>query len=310
MNMITNTQSEMAYQYGQKLKKIMEQISQYPVDYEAESRSGEKVNWNLLDKEGYHFEQMSFQNCKGMMLVNNENAETDKIVMLLHGGANFQGLEDKYLRMAQNYSKAYQNAKVLLVDFRLKPKYLYPAMLEDSIDAYQSLLEKGFRGENIVLAGDSAGGALSIECAMYLRDHSIEMPCAIITMSAVTDYTQSGKSWQTNADADVMLGNHVNPALFKLPCVDPIPLEDPMYSPMFAKKEGLPRMLMIAAGAERPLNDTLDFAKAAKKEGVDVTVEIYYGLFHVFPIAPDLPESKIAWEHIHAFLEDESCDCL
>ncbi len=304
MNMVTSTQSEMAIQYAQVIREMATEAAKYPVDYEAESRNGENVNWHLLDEEGYHFEKMDFQNCKGMMLVKDDNIDTDKVVLMLHGGANYQGIEDKYLKMAKNFSVSYQDAKVLVLDFRLAPKNVYPAMQEDVVDAYKTLLDKGYKSKNIVFAGDSAGGGLVLTSVMYLRDHQIELPSAMITLSAITDYTYQGESWTTNADLSPMLGKHMNKDMIKPIFAGTTPLDDPGISALYGNKEGLPRLLMQVASYEAPLSDTLDFAKQAKKAGVDVTEEVYFGLFHVFQISDDLPESKIAWEHIEEFLNN------
>ncbi len=257
--------SKEAIEYKKKIRKMMTMIANYPVDYEKESKSSEYVNWHLLDNEGYKIEHIELVNYNAKLLVPNDNIDTDKVIMFLHGGAYYQGLEDKYLILAKNYSIAFNKSKVLMVDYRLAPKNLYPAALNDTVDCYKYLLSKGYKNENIVFAGDSAGGGLALSSALYLRDHNIQLPKAIITFSASTNLCYDGESWTKNIDIDPMLGRHSNPDLIKPIYAGNEDLRNPYISALYGDLKGLPKLLMQVGTHEVILSDTIDFAKKAKK---------------------------------------------
>lgn len=276
------------------------------MDYEKESRSGENVNWHLLDEKGYRFEEIKLTNCTAKLLINNKNENSSKVLIMLHGGDYYQGLEDKYLVMAENFSKANNDSKVLVVDFRLAPKNLFPAALNDSVEAYEYLLNNGYKAENIVIGGDSSGGGLTIATALYLKENKKELPKALITLSAVTNFDPGykGDSEEKNKDVDVMLGSFINDDLIKPIFAGKESLKNPYISPMLGNLSGLPQIYMQVASHEVLLSNTVDFAEKAKRQGVKVKYDIYYGLFHVFQIAPDIPESQTAWKDIAKFLKE------
>ncbi len=294
--------SKEAIEYKEKLRIMMSKIANCKVDYEAENKSSEDVNWHLLDDEGYKIEHIKLENCNCKLLVSDENKETDKVIMFLHGGAYYQGLEDKYVVMAKKFSEAFNKAKVLIVDYRLAPKNLYPAALKDAIDSYKYLLRKGYKSKNIIFAGDSAGGGLALSSALYLRDNNVLLPKAIITFSASTNACCDGESWTKNLDIDPFLGRHSNPDLIKPIYAGNEDLKNPYISALYGDLKGLPKLLMQVGTHEVILSDTIDFAKKAKKAGVDVKQTTYQGMFHVFQIVPALPESKEAWKEVQEFL--------
>ncbi|GFR38801.1 hypothetical protein PRECH8_20970 [Insulibacter thermoxylanivorax] len=113
----------------------------------------------------------------------------DRAILQLHGGAYTRSLEDNgitYRRAAVQYSKL-SGAGVLTVDYRVAPEHPFPAALEDALLAYKWLLDEGYQPEHIIIAGDSAGGGLTLAMTLYLRDHQMPMPAALITMSAWTN---------------------------------------------------------------------------------------------------------------------------
>src|SRR5690606_5354799 len=129
-----------------------------------------------------------------------------KVILQLHGGAYTRSLKDNgttYRRAAVKYAEI-SGAAVLTVDYRVAPQNPYPAALEDAVLAYQWLLDQGYRPENIIFAGDSAGGGLVLATALYLRDNQMPMPAALITMSAWTNlnYKRMIPSYVGNDRAD------------------------------------------------------------------------------------------------------------
>jgi len=203
----------------------------------------------------------------------------------LHGGAYTRSLKDNgttYRRAAVQYAEL-SGAGVLTVDYRVAPEHPYPAALEDALLAYDWLLERGYTAKQIIIAGDSAGGGLTLATALYLRDHDMPMPAALITMSAWTNLNYKRM-------APAYVGDHR--------------ADDPYISPVYGEYDGFPPMLMQVGGDERLLNDTLRVADKAKAAGVPVQQTTYDGMFHVFQMLfPELPDANEAWNEVEAFLQ-------
>lgn len=215
-----------------------------------------------------------------------KNTKPDKTILQLHGGAYNRSLKDNgttYRRAAVQYARI-SGAGVLTVDYRVAPKHPYPAALEDAVLAYNWLLEQGYRAEQIIIAGDSAGGGLTLATALYLRDHDMPMPAALITMSAWTNlnYRRWVPDYVGGNDADI-----------------------PYISPINGQYNDFPPMLMQAGGDEALLNDTVKVAQKAEAAGVSVQQKIYGGMFHVFQMLfPELSDANAAWDEIEAFIKD------
>ena len=220
-----------------------------------------------------------------MEWVRKKDAEPDRAILQLHGGAYTRSLKDNgttYRRAAVQYAEL-SGAGVLTVDYRVAPEHPYPAALEDALLAYDWLLERGYTAKQIIIAGDSAGGGLTLATALYLRDHDMPMPAALITMSAWTNLNYKRM-------APAYVGDHR--------------ADDPYISPVYGEYDGFPPMLMQVGGDERLLNDTLRVADKAKAAGVPVQQTTYDGMFHVFQMLfPELPDANEAWNEVEAFLQ-------
>ncbi|NLY11789.1 MAG: alpha/beta hydrolase [Firmicutes bacterium] len=221
-----------------------------------------------------------------MEWVQTKGTKPEKVILQLHGGAYIRSLEDNgttYRRAAVNYAKI-SGAGVLTVDYRVAPKHPFPGALEDAIAAYKWLLEQGFLPENIIIAGDSAGGGLALATVLYIRDQNMPMPAALISMSAWTNlnYLRWIPPYVGNERAD-----------------------NPYISPIFGEYHDFPPMLMQVGGDEILLNDTLKVAEKAKTAGVLVQQTTYPGMFHVFQMLfPKLPEANAAWDEVEKFIKD------
>ncbi len=213
-----------------------------------------------------------------------KDSKPDKAILQLHGGAYTRSLKDNgttYRRAAAQYIKI-SGAGVLTVDYRVAPEHPYPAALEDAVLAYQWLLNEGYRPERIIMAGDSAGGGLALATALYLRDHDMPMPAALITMSAWTNlnYRRMVPAYVGDNRAD-----------------------NPYISPLFGEYNGFPPLLMQVGGDEILLNDTIAVAQKAEAAGVSVKQTTYAGMFHVFQMLfPKLPDANAAWREVEVFI--------
>lgn len=263
--------------------------------------------------QGYTDTRAALKHCSAELL-HKDGPPRERVVLLLHGGAYILKLSNIYRGMAVRYSRMAGDADVFSPDYRLAPEHVFPAALEDALDAWNWLLARGYKPQNILVAGDSAGGNLALALTLKLRDMGRALPRALICMSPWTDMTGSGQSHFKNAGIDPIFGN--NPEY--MPPKDGVPPKtlpfilsyvgraDPKnsyLSPAFASYTHFPPML-IQVGTDEILESDAELVyKQALQAGVDATLTRYYGLFHVFQIFGDiLPEGKHAWEEAAAFI--------
>lgn len=227
------------------------------------------------------------------------------ILLQLHGGGYYLDMNNSYRDMAVQYRDVSGGMDVLTIDYRVAPASPYPAALEDALEAYQWILEQGYEGKNIVVAGDSAGGGLGLALCLYLRDNNMPMPKSIITMSAWTDLTCTGESYEKNFDIDPVFGGTKDSVVFQNEYYRDDNPDNPYISPVFGDYEGFPPMLMQVGECEMLLSDTITVSEKAKAAGVDVAIHIYPGMFHIFQKGMNMyPESKMAWDEVGRFLSE------
>lgn len=238
------------------------------------------------------------------LLSSKTNARTDKIILQLHGGGYIGAMRNAYRMFAGLYNEVSRGMSVLTIDYRVAPEYPYPAALEDAYAAYQWLLGEGWFSEQIILAGDSAGGGLAMALCHYLKDLGQQQPCGIVAMSPWTDLTASGESYDTNYERDPLFGKTRDSLIYNK---DYVGGHDPMnayISPLFGDFREFPPMLIQVGSYEMLLSDSVSVAAKAREQGVKVRLSIYDGMFHIFQMAAKmLPESKRAWVEIGKFID-------
>ncbi len=228
----------------------------------------------------------------------------DKVILQLHGGGYVGGIKNSYRNFAHLYSKVGKNICVLTPDYRLAPENIFPAALEDAYEAYKWLLEKGYKPDQIILGGDSAGGGLSVVLCMYLREHKLPLPSGIITMSPWTDLTATGSSYEDNFQIDPVFGNTRDSQIFDSAYIGEHDPKNPYISPVFGDFSEFPPILIQVGTHEMLLSDSKDMAKKAIDSNISIQLSIYEGMFHVFQMAGNmLPESKRAWKEVGSFIK-------
>ena len=227
----------------------------------------------------------------------------DWIVLQLHGGGYLNAFKKHYHNMAGFYAEAGHGLQVLSIDYRVAPENPHPAALEDALRAYQWMLDAAYEPNHIVIAGDSAGGGLSMSLVAYLRDHKMPLPAGIVAMSPWTDVTASGASYDEHYDDDPVFGGTKESLIYNNPYIGESDPKDPYLSPLFGSFEGFPPMLIQVGEREMLFSDSERAYKKAKEQGVEVKLSVYENMFHVFQIAGNMmDESKAAWNEISHFL--------
>jgi monoterpene epsilon-lactone hydrolase len=229
------------------------------------------------------------------------DAADDGVVLTLHGGCYAVGSCNTERELAGWLSRAV-GVRALTIDYRLAPEHPFPAGLDDALAAYRWLLGQGITPEQIAFAGISAGGGLTLATLVALRDAGEPLPAGAVLISPWTDLACRGASYETRADADPVLTQRglAEMAAHYLPGRDP---RTPLASPIYADLHGLPPLLIDVGDDEILLDDAVGVAERARAMGVDVTLNVWPGMFHVFHGAASiLPEARQALDGIGEFI--------
>jgi phosphinothricin tripeptide acetyl hydrolase len=233
------------------------------------------------------------------------SAEPGRVVLYLHGGGYVIGSPRSHRHLAAAIAGA-AGAGALLLDYRLAPEHPFPAAVEDATAAYRWLLDQAIAPERIVIAGDSAGGGLTVATLLALREARVPLPAGGVCISPWVDLTCSGASYATKADADpiVQRSGVEEMARAYLGATSP---RTPLASPLFADLRGLPPLLIHVGSDEVLLDDAVQLAARAKAAGVDVTLEVYDRMIHVWHwFLPMLDEAQTAVEAIGRFVRSRA----
>jgi len=233
-------------------------------------------------------------------------ADPGRVVLYLHGGGYVLGSVPSYRAFAGRISRA-AKARVLLVDYRLAPEHPFPAAVDDVVTACKWLAKQPGGLSRVVVAGDSAGGGLSLSLLLSLRDARHALPAAAVCISPSTDLAKTGESIHARAHLDPLvtvpstfaharryLGEHGDP-------------KHPLASPLYADLRGLPPLLVMVGTHEILHDDSTRLAEKARAAGVDVTLEIAQDMVHIWPFfAAILPEAQQAVDRIGQYVRDHA----
>ena len=228
-------------------------------------------------------------------------AAADRTVLYLHGGGYALGSIATHREIAARISAA-SGARCLVIAYRLGPEHRFPAAIDDAVSAYRWLLDAGYAPERLAIAGDSAGGGLTLATLLALRERKLPLPATGVCLSPWADLTQSGASMKTKVADDPMLSKEPLDMMAKFYLGDGDP-KAPLASPVFADLRGLPPLLIQVGAAEVLLDDSTRLAERARAAGVAVELEVWPDMVHVFQaFAALVPEGQQAIERIGAHL--------
>lgn len=266
---------------------------------------GQRCPSNWCPPTGYTLEKIIVNNVPIERLMP-EGGSNGKIVLLLHGGAYVCPLMDSNRELAPIFSKLTQGGEVINVDYRIAPTDRYPAALEDCATAYKYLLDLGYKGEDILIMGESAGGGLVLALTLYIKDHNLPLPKALIAISPWAELDTTAPSHHINYEKDLILGKYgcsISDQGEKQDYRGTTDVKTPYLSPLYGDYTNFPPLLIQVGTYEMLYDDATRVVEKAEKAGVQVTFSSYYGMFHCFQeILPELPESKLAWQEISEFI--------
>jgi len=230
---------------------------------------------------------------------------TERVICYLHGGGYVLGSISTHRELACRLSRA-ASARVLILDYRLAPENLFPAAVVDSTAAYRWLLSIGVNPARLVIAGESAGGGLTIATLVALRDAGEPLPAAGICLSPWVDLACLGESIVTKAEIDPVVNKENILILAKAYLGDTDPCT-PLASPLYADLTGLPPLLIQVGTAECLFDDAMRLDDHARAAGVDVTLEPWDDMIHMWHMfAAMLPEGQQAIDRIGEFIRQHT----
>jgi epsilon-lactone hydrolase len=210
-------------------------------------------------------------------------SDPKKVIVYTHGGGFAVGSSASHRKLASHLAK-HLGITAIVIDYRRAPEHPFPAQIEDATAVYMELLSRGFKASNIVNSGDSAGGNLAISTVLKLRQERVPLPGAVIAFSPWLDMEHIGKTLETNAATDALVGKAILQAMSGMFLGEKASRTDPLSNPLKADYKGFPRLYVNAGSVETLLDNAQDLARIAKAVGVDVTLSVVDGMQHVFPI--------------------------
>lgn len=265
------------------MRKMLSRAPAYP--------KPEDITWEPVDAAGVPAEWVIPDDCV-----------RGRAAVYLHGGGYTTGTLDSSRSLSSHLARA-TRARLLAVDYRLAPEHPFPAAVDDAVTAYHFVISAGHPPSTIALCGDSSGGGLALGTLLAVRDLGEPLPGMAICLSPWTDMTLSGASLEANRVTDPMV-SAATLGLMADAYLGEVDRRSPTASPLFADLSGLPPMLLQVGSGELLLDDTTRFVARAEKAGVDVTLELWDDVFHVWHSFADLlPEARDAIARIGTYVD-------
>ena len=242
-----------------------------------------------------------------------EGADPDARLLYLHGGAFRVGSPRSHRHLTNELSRRCGMA-VLAIDYRMMPEHKMLACHEDAQTAYRWILSNGPDGpgepSSLFVAGDSAGGNLTLSVTAWARDQGLQAANGAIAFAPSTDSTFASPTWKSNIDTDPFLGPSIGRVLgipkFVLHIGSRLtggaPPNAPVLSPLLGKLSNLPPTLLQVSRDEMLYGDAQRYANKAQAQGGDVTLQVWPKMVHVFQAFPELPEANVALDNVATFV--------
>ena len=279
-------------------------------------RSMEPLFKHYIAPKGYSFKKVDVDGISTEIFSKKEGGN-DKVILVLHGGAYISRMMFYYRVLNKRYSVASGGGTVVHFEYRCAPEHTYPCALEDALKVWDYLLSQGYKEENIIIVGDSAGGHLSVNLMMKLHDTGRKMPRAAILMSPWLDMTASGKSYVENYKVDPVFGirgqtpsqEDVKKLLMQSELymwLGDNDRKDPYISPVYNTFDNTyPPVLVTAGGHEMLLSDSETIVEKFREAGVEATLHIGNEMFHAFNVYQLFPEAREALDLGDKFIREK-----
>ena len=294
--------SELAEFFNDLFKNAPKGEPGAPHDYQAERAENEKRPKPEIP-EGVTIKELDLNGFYGELLEKEGN--NGPLVFYIHGGGFTTGAAQERRELTFEIA-ANRGSNVIANNYRLSPEDKWPCHLEDCLAAYQAVLDMGYSPSELVLMGESAGGTMVLSLALYLRDHDMPLPGAIVSYSPCVNQDEGFPSHRENARTDYMLGDAVNSqeqieTVFGKDISREL-LHSDYVSPYYADFTGIPPVFLSASDIEALYDDSVYMYKKLKEAGHPAELDVQKGLCHAYPIFPQIPESQDTIGKAFAFI--------
>lgn len=226
----------------------------------------------------------------------------DKIILYCHGGGYTCGGLG-YARILSSKLANHTGLAVLSFEYGLSPENPYPGAINEAEKVWNYLMQLGFGADDVVVAGDSAGGNLALELCIRLREQERFLPKALVLFSPWTDMRANNPSYESNKDKDPTLTREYVVSVRAAYAGEEADFEDPHLSPLTDSLEDMPPMLIQVGSREILKDDSEKLAKKLSKNGRFARLEVYSGGWHVFQQMP-IPKAQTALNSVKTFLDE------
>jgi acetyl esterase/lipase len=232
-------------------------------------------------------------------------SRAERVLLYIHGGSFAFRFPNAHAALAARMSSRL-GTRALIPDYRLAPEHPFPAGADDCARTYRWLLQSGVDPHKMVVAGDSAGGNLALVTLQRARAAGLPLPACAVLLSPALDCTLSSPSMAAYDGRDPMLQLANLLVLRSYYVRSPQEYANPEVSPLFADFRGLPPLFFQVGMQELLRDEATRAAEKAHAAGVDVELELWPGVAHVFQIADFLPESSHALDNIARFVRQRA----
>ena len=263
------------------------------------------IGGQIFSSFGIKVRRDNFSGIPGAIFTPRKNVNTKSIIFYLHGGGYCFGSSLTTHKVGLTKLAKQTGSVCYSVDYRLAPEHQYPAALDDALTAWKHIVSQN-PNCNIILAGDSAGGGLSLALMMYLRDNNEQLPDGLVLFSPWTDLTCSGKTYETKAKYDPMFTTNMPKDSANIYVPEDVKKTDPYISPLYGNFTNLPRTLILVGDNEILLDDSRLFAQKAEESGVDIEIDIWPNMFHDWWLFGSfIPETKQALDKVANWIDND-----
>jgi epsilon-lactone hydrolase len=272
------------------------------MDLAHQREAGEHAEDMTSEPEGVTYEDAP---AVGGLWATPQNWDGESGIVYLYGGGYVISSPHSRRKLAGHLTNA-SRARGLVPRYHLAPERPFPSAVEDAAADYRWLLDKGYRPERVVIAGDSSAGGLAVATMLKLREDGTPLPAGGVPISPWVDLACTGETLETNAKADLTA---TKASLMRMASqyLDGANPRTPLASPLYADLSGLPPLLIVVGGDEVLLDASVRLARAAGMAGVDTTLYIGDGMQHIFPIyCGMIPEADAAVTMIGAWIRDRT----
>jgi epsilon-lactone hydrolase len=216
--------------------------------------------------------------------------DTERVLVYFHGGGFVSGSKETHRKVAAHLAKA-AGCRALIPDYRLAPEHTFPSQLDDARAVYDLLLAQGHQPSKIAFAGDSAGANIATAAALALKRDNGPQPAAIVAFSPWYDMEANGKTFESNASADMAISRQLVHTFGPVLLGGHAPT-DPLANPLYADPAGLPP-IYLTCGSHETLRDSVEqFAALSRRASVEVELNVAEGMQHVYQLmAGRVPEA-------------------